>query len=176
MSDGKFLNIYRTTTWRAQWHDYSGGAYFVTINTHNHYHYFGEIKDGEMRLTEIGKVAEQCLRDISAHFPHVDVPLYVVMPNHIHAIIIVDSVKAQNFAPLQDATIPNKYGPQSRNLASVVRGFKIGVKKYATINHIPFAWQPRFYDHIIRDTNEMNSIADYIENNVAQWEYDKKNL
>jgi len=88
------LNVYRTTTWCAQWHDYSGGAFFVTINTQNHYHYFGEIKDSEMRLTEIGKVTEQCLRDISMHFTHVDVPLYVVMPNHIHAIIVVDSVKA----------------------------------------------------------------------------------
>ncbi|MBQ6276793.1 MAG: hypothetical protein IJK62_08820 [Bacteroidales bacterium] len=66
----------------------------------------------------------------------------------------------------------NKFAPQSKNLASVIRGIKISTTTFARKNAIPFAWQSRFYDHIIRDSAEMNSIAEYIENNVAQWECD----
>lgn len=78
-----------------------------------------------------------------------------------------------NFASLQQQQqqqpTGNKFGPQSKNLASVIRGFKIGVTKFANENNIPFAWQPRFYDRIIRNTDEMNRIAEYIEGNVARW-------
>ena len=55
----------------------------------------------------------------------------------------------------------------------MIRGFKIGVTKFARQNNIPFAWQSRYYDHIIRDSAEMNRIAEYIENNVAEWNENK---
>ena len=61
------------------------------------------------------------------------------------------------------------------NLASVIRGFKAGVTKFAKMNGITFAWQPRFYDRIIRNLEEWNLIATYIENNVGQWDMDKYN-
>ena len=66
----------------------------------------------------------------------------------------------------------NRFGPQSKNLASVIRGFKIGVTKFARQNRIPFEWQPRYYEHLIRNTDELYFIMDYIENNVANWEED----
>ena len=69
----------------------------------------------------------------------------------------------------------NKFGPQKRNLASVVRGIKSAVKSYANQNNIPFAWQSRYHDRIIRDRHEMNRIAEYIENNVINWAMDKYN-
>ena len=113
------------------------------------------------------------------------------MPNHIHAIIIINAptpvVETQNFASQKNTIHPNvetqniasqintnlqKFGPQSKNLASVVRGFKIGVTKYAIGHDLSFAWQPRFHDHIIRNQYEMNRIGDYISNNVAQWTED----
>lgn len=76
------------------------------------------------------------------------------------------------FASLQKEETKQKFGPQSKNLASVVRGFKIGVTKYANDHEISFAWQPRFNDHIIRNVHEMNHIADYIENNIIRWKED----
>ena len=173
----------------------------------------GEITNGVMRLSEMGQIAAQCMDEVHCHFPHVDVPIYVIMPNHVHAIIIINdgcSVETHNYAsPSQAEThnhaspLPSRvethnhaspsrvihsqdetqnfaslqrkhgFGPQSRNLASVIRGFKIGVKKYANARGLPFAWQSRFHDHIIRNADEMNRIVSYIENNVASWETDK---
>ena len=178
MMEEKFQGKYRITTIRASWHDYRCGAYFVTICTKDREHYFGEIKNDEkgnhvMNLSQIGKIADECWLAIPQHFPHVQIPLWVVMPDHIHGIVIIDDfVEAQNFAPPHDDK-PNKFGPQSKNLASVIRGFKIGVTSFARKNNIQFAWQSRYYDRIIRDSAEMNRIAEYIENNVAEWDENK---
>ncbi len=180
MSEEKFQGKYRITTFRAPWHNYRCGAYFVTICTKGREHYFGEIGndengDSKMYLSQIGEMADECWRAIPQHFPHVQIPLWVVMPDHIHGIVIIDDiVETQNFASLHDND-PNKFGPQSKNLASVIRGFKIGVTKFARQNNISFAWQSRYFDRIIRDTAEMNRIAEYIENNVAEWNLETKN-
>ena len=170
-----YKNKYRIPTARATWHDYKGGSYFVTICTKDRESYFGHIADGQMKYTDLGIYANDCLQAIPLHFPDAEIPVSIVMPNHIHAIIIINTptphVETQNFASLQKETI-QKFGPQSRNLASIVRGFKIGVTKYANNHDISFAWQPRFHDHIIRSQYEMNCIGDYINNNVAQWKED----
>ena len=177
MDSEKYQGKYRSGTSRVSWHDYRCGAYFVTICTKDREHYFGEIKNDEnnnpkMYFSQIGKIADECWRAIPQHFPHVEIPLWVVMPDHIHGIVIVGNlVDSQNFANLQTK---NKFGPQSKNLASIIRGFKIGVTKYAYENSIPFAWQRLYNDHIIRDSGEMNQIAEYIENNVAKWESDRQ--
>ena len=100
---------------------------------------------------------------------------------------ITDGVETQNFASLRhwqpqhpgllqqtdNVILPNnRFGPQSKNLASVIRGFKIGVTKFARQHNLPFEWQPRYYEHIIRNMEELDFITDYIENNVANWEED----
>lgn len=191
----RFQSKYRIPTTRVAWHDYKGGAYFVTICTAKRTHDFGEISNGQMSLSPVGICAQECAQNISVHFPHVDVPLFVVMPNHIHLIVIIhtdgngtgrndqNDVKTQNFASLhnhesqrnQHQRQQNNFGPQSKNLASVIRGFKIGVTKFSRQNNIPFEWQPRFHDRIIRNQEEMNRIAQYIEENVARWDFDKLN-
>ena len=66
----------------------------------------------------------------------------------------------------------NKFGPQSKNLGSIIRGFKVSVKKYSTMHNIPFAWQSRFYDHIIRNDEELNNVREYIRNNVLKHKKD----
>ena len=117
---------------------------------------------------------------------------FVVMPNHIHGIVIinnppvrtqrnnVNNVETQDFASLQRIQKQrkqpgNQFGPQSRNLGSIVRGFKIGVKKWTTINNVDFAWQSRYYDHIIRNENSLNRIRQYIFENPAKWAEDRNN-
>ena len=158
-----YHNKYRASSSRADWHNYRNGEYFVTICTKDRVNYFGEITDNEMVLSEIGKVANQCIIDTNKHFPDVEVPLHVIMPNHIHAIIIIKNMAGNE---------KQKFGPQSRNLASVIRGIKIGVTKHARNNNIPFEWQRLYYDTIIRSTDDMIRIATYIENNVANWHND----
>ena len=76
---------------RATWHDYNGGRYFVTFCTKNHDLYFGDVVDGKMELSKIGKYALRCIEKIPEINDNVAVPEFVVMPNHIHMIIIVDN-------------------------------------------------------------------------------------
>ena len=90
MSEDKYKNRYRIPSARANWHDYLGGAYFVTICTKDCEFYFGKIEDDQMHLSEIGKYADEQFRDVSLNYPYAVIPSYVVMPNHIHAIVIID--------------------------------------------------------------------------------------
>ncbi len=67
----------------------------------------------------------------------------------------------------------NKFGSQCNNLASILRGLKSAVTTFAQINNIEFDWQPRYYDHIIRDNESFHRISKYIANNPANWNDDK---
>ncbi len=84
------------------------------------------------------------------------------------------AVETQDLASLQPpaSLLPNRFGPQSQNLASIVRGYKIGVTKYARQNEIPFAWQARYHDHVIRNSGEYDRIRQYIRTNVQHWPED----
>lgn len=86
----KFKGLYRNETFRAQWWDYrSEGSYHITICTENRVHYFGEIINEQMCLSEIGKLAQQYWSEIPKHFPHIQLDEFVIMPNHIHGILII---------------------------------------------------------------------------------------
>lgn len=180
----KYKNKYRIPSTRMPHWDYGqNAAYFITICTKNREHFFGKISDGRMELSEIGKMAEKYWLEIPHHFPFVELDAFVIMPNHMHGIIIINkpdggsNIETQNIASLQNIASPqqpkNRFGPQSQNLASVIRGYKIGVTKNARINHPNFAWQSRYYDHIIRDEKSYNHISIYIANNPSKWQDDK---
>src|SRR3990172_3298186 len=172
-----FKNRYRIESIRLKNWDYHSSAYFVTICTRNRECFFGNVIETEMKLSSIGNIASRYWQEIPNHFPHVQLDEYVVMPNHVHGIVIIGDdniVETQNFASLQRK--PSKFGPQSKNLASIIRGYKIGVKKWSVINNILFAWQQRFYEHIIRDENELNTIREYVANNLINWADDEENL
>ncbi len=198
MSTGKFNNTYRIASARAQWWDYSSNAaYFITICTHNRLHFFGKIISNNMQLSQMGNFAQSCWFQIPNHFPFVQLGAFVVMPNHIHGIIIINksndgtpNLSSQNLLPpmvetLNFASLPpppqqqqqqqqtNKFGPQSQNLASIVRGYKIGVTKHSKNTNPDFKWQARYHDHIIRNDAEYQRINDYIETNPLKWENDK---
>lgn len=165
-----------------------------------------------MKLSEIGAIANQCWIEIPQHFPFVKLGAFVIMPNHVHGIIIIDkpndgrnikpndgrnihhnddrniqhNEETQNLASLsnikpddgrnmhQKTSIPkNKFGPQSKNLASIIRGFKIGVTKYARKIHADSIWQSGFYDHIVRNDQSYQRIEKYIIENPAKWGKDK---
>lgn len=202
MSD-KFQDQYRISSARLKNLDYGSNAiYFVTICTQNREHYFGKIADGNINLTDTGKIANRFWFEIPNHFPFVQLGEFVVMPNHVHGIIIINktdnndsvncgidgcacvdpTVETQNFASLPPPPIPpsnqpqnrgNIFGPQSQNLASIIRGYKIGVTKFARNNNIPFSWQSRFHDHIIRNHESFVRISDYIIHNPENWRDDK---
>ncbi len=179
---GKFKNKYRSETTRLQKWNYGwNAAYFVTICTKNRIHFLGNIINGENNLSEIGEMANKYWLEIPNHFPFVKLGAFVIMPNHVHGIVIIDKKNNDGFGVLVDtqnfAYLPqqkqNKFGPQSQNLASIIRGYKIGVTKYANNNNIGFAWQSRYYDHIIRDNISFSNIENYIINNPKKWNNDK---
>lgn len=167
---------------RAEFHDYSGGDYFVTICTQDKIQYFGKIIDGEMRLSEIGKYCHTQLDELRKHYPYCEVPLFIVMPNHIHAIISIVGTHGscvrkddQNDTHGNDNTkrTHEPCVPTVRTALSVViGGLKRAVTMYARRNNIEFGWQSRYHDHIIRGTRDGNKIAKYIENNVVRWAQD----
>jgi len=192
MSDDRFQDKYRIDSARAWWHDYDGGAYFITICTKDREHFCGEINDGKMILSKIGQYTKQCIEQIQQHNPYAEIPLYVIMPNHLHLIVnIVETVHAPSHNTQNENDIsetvhapslqPNRWkndtineemqfiSKQKRRLAVTIGNMKSAVTHYANQNHHYFAWQPRFYDRIVRDQPEMNRIASYIENNVANW-------
>ncbi|MDD5291282.1 MAG: transposase [Patescibacteria group bacterium] len=164
--------------YRYKGYDYSkDGLYFVTICTKDRELYFGDIVNEKMQLSKIGRAAERFWLEIPRHFPFVGLDEFIIMPNHIHGIIKIENVGTQNvgtqnFVFLQEG-YQNKLGPQSKNLSSIIRGFKIGVKKFCTSNNIVFAWQARFYDRIIRNEKELNNIRQYIINNPLKWELNR---
>lgn len=166
---------------RAKFLDYDGGDYFITICTGNKKQYFGKISDGEMHLSEIGLFVESQLKSASEYCKDIEIPLFVVMPNHIHAIVSVSC----NDIPLKyiDGNLqqrsPNptlRANPTCRRhvptLSRYISSLKGSVTKFAKSHNLEFGWQPRYHDHYIRGNNDGNRISDYILNNVARWQED----
>jgi len=165
-------------------YDYSQpGAYFITIVTHQREKLFGDVINGEMRLNDAGKIARQCWWDIPRHFPHVKLDEFVIMPNHIHGILIFvaagtknDIAGAKNFSPLQSQSSNMPKSP-SRTVGSVVRGFKIGVTKWFRQNTDVYnVWQRNYYEHIVRNKTELRRIRQYILQNPKRWAKDNENM
>ncbi len=146
--------------------------------------------ESQMQLSEIGKMAEsEWLKTLQLR-PDMNLELdaFQVMPNHFHSIIIIgeNEFNRRHAVYRRDAmhrvstttisktkTAANQFAPQSKNLGSIVRGYKSAVTTYARKNNIAFDWQARFHDHIIRSKDEYHHIVNYILNNVANWQKDK---
>ena len=176
---------------RAKWHKYNGAEYFVTICTADRAHYFGTVRAGQTQLTAVGECLRVQIENVQNHYPYAEIPLYVIMPNHVHLIVVIDSDKtppnvvgtrfiasvddigadAMNRVPTGGVT-GNKNPMLNETLGTVIRGLKARVTKFARENGIPFGWQSRYHDRIVRSQNEMNRIAEYIEQNPAKWESD----
>ncbi len=166
----KYLNKYRIETTRLPGWDYgSNASYYITINTKNRVHYFGKIVEKEMHLTKVGQAANDCWQEIPKHFSFVVLEKFVVMPDHVHGIIWINKPAVNDVVPFQK----NRFGPQSNNLASILRGYKIGVTNFAKSHNILFCWQRGFHDHIIRNERSFFAISKYIENNPGKWDIGK---
>lgn len=165
----RFLGTYRIESARLPEWDYSSsGWYFITICTKDHVPFLGEVVDGKMNLSHIGKiVAETWPRVVNIH-PGISLDAWVVMPNHFHAIVI-----------LQEETAGNKGRSQSNrnwrpgSLGVIVNWFKSScTKRIRKTGLKKFAWQSRYYDHVIRNDDDLRRIQEYILNNPERWEQD----
>ena len=154
-------------------YDYSNsGYYFVTICTDNHIKHFGKIENDKIVLNNLGKVVKKCLFDIPKHFPNAILDEFIIMPNHIHAIIITDytdesqKLVGTNIQSVGNENIRSLQNNRKTNLSSIIKGLKIGVTKWAKDNNYSnFKWQKSFYDRIIRNEKELLNIRKYIKFN-----------
>ena len=145
-------------------------AYFVTISTQNQACLFGEIVNEQMRLNDAGRVAQMVWKAIPDHFSQVEIDASVVMPNHIHGIIII--VGATHASP------PRQSGPPKGSLGAIVGSYKSAVsRRINQLHRTPGAtvWQRNYYEHIIRNNTGLNRIRKYIADNPARWDEDTEN-
>jgi REP element-mobilizing transposase RayT len=174
-----YKNKYRIKSTRLKYWDYSsGGIYYVTICTKNREYFFGNIINGQSKLSIIGEIVSNEWVKTEQIRKHVLLDEYIVMPNHLHGIVIIQNhdVETHGHASLQTQH-KNKFGPQSKNLPAIIRGFKgTTTKQIHNIGFNNFAWQPRYYEHIIRNEKDLNRVREYIRNNPLQWQFDKENI
>lgn len=169
--------------------DYSKpGAYFITICTKNRERLFGDVVDGKMVLNDGGKAAERCWMEIPLHYPNVVPDEFVIMPDHVHGIIVINeqspnhgeqlvSAVVQHFEPLPKNLQPkqNKYQKIiPRSIGSMIRGYKIGVTKWFRQNtDIFIVWQRNYHEQIIHTKTELQKIRNYIIENPLKWKNDE---
>lgn len=197
-------NKNKASSMRAQWWDYGwNGTYFITICTANRNHFFGEIVDKKIKLSHAGVIANLLWHDIPHRCKHVELGDFVIMPNHLHGILILDRADHDPPDLLKDSedseidipdnetkTLPlewqwappeeykrrkkmSEISPKAGSVSVIVRSYKSAVTKHA--NRLGFAngWQSLFHDHIIRNQYQFMRISRYIQNNPKNWKEDR---
>jgi REP element-mobilizing transposase RayT len=187
----KYLNKYRSESIRLKGWDYrSGGAYFITICTKNREHFFGECQNGIMKLSTAGMIVQGCWFQIPYLNLHVELGAFVVMPNHIHGILILDdidnTVEIDGSVEMFDSNISttttnnqkNQYfkniSPKSGSVSRIIQQYKTVCTKHIkqACPNLKFHWQSLFHDHIIRDETSFQRISNYIKQNPSKWTED----
>jgi len=168
-------------------YDYSlAGAYFVTICAHNRTCIFADIADGEIRLNDLGRVVTECWNEIPRHFPGVELDVFAVMPNHLHGIAMlprdewcteVNDNTGRGKACL--APTPRRFGtPPPNSLSSIIGSFKSAASRRINIlRRTPGApvWQRNYYEHVIRNREDLHEVQQYILDNPLRWAMDNEN-
>ncbi len=165
-----YRNKYRVETTRLQNWDYaSDGRYYITICTKKREQFLGKIEKGVMILNKRGRIVEQCWFDLEKHYHNLRLDAFVIMPNHIHGIMIIDNstIVETGFKPVS-----------THGIFEFVRAFKtFSSRRINELDNTPgrTRWQSRFHDHIIRYEREFIRIQQYIRDNPLSWENDSMN-
>ncbi|MBU1936163.1 transposase [bacterium] len=139
----------------------SSGAYFVTLVVAGRECCLSYISDGLNKLTDTGKLVVQGWRWLAEQYAYVSLDEFIVMPNHVHGILLFDNDKTRGLT-----------------LGRIVAAFKtITTRDINCLRNTPGKrfWQKDFYEHVIRDERDMARIREYIANNPLQWSLDKEN-
>lgn len=173
---------------RLKGYDYSqAGAYFITICVQNRLHLFGNIEDGVMNLNPAGQMVERWWQEVPHKFPTLEIDEYVVMPNHFHAIIVIDDQSGGSHQAGGHIGPPLPRPPDGNRpnftVGTIMQWFKtMTTNEY--IRHVkqdrwtPFPgklWQRDYFEHIVRNQESLNRIRAYIASNPATWDQDREN-
>lgn len=157
---------------RLKKYDYSqSGSYYITLCVKNRLCLFGEIRNQEMQLNDLGKTITQCWDWLQQQYKYVHVAEYIVMPDHTHAIIAI------NAYPGGSRTAPTDHG-RSKSLGRLVGAFKtVSTKKINALRQTPGfdLWQRNYYEHVVRDETELHELRRYIRENPIKWDIDPEN-
>jgi len=165
-------------------YDYTqAGAYFVTIVAWHRECLFGEIRNGEMMLSRYGEIVQKWWTEIPVHFPNVETGAFIIMPNHVHGIILIE--ERRGTVPVPDDDIyPHIKGGETPPLRMPTLGQIVAYFKYKSTKEMNLAdntgtvtkfWQRNYYEHIIRDDIDLHNKADYIDSNPLLWDQDDEN-
>ena len=171
-------DIHHRRSIRLQGYDYSqNGAYFVTVCTQNKECLFGEIVGVKMAMNDAGAIAYDEWVKTSEMRENIKLDEFVVMPNHIHGIIIIHNVVDCSRGTMHRAPTVERFGnPTSNSVPTIIRGFKSAVtKQINVIRNMPGipVWQRNYFEHIIRDEESLWKIREYIVNNPTNWQQDE---
>ncbi len=177
---------------RLKGYDYSQtGAYFVTICTQNWLHLFGEIANEAMVLNDAGMMVVKWWNELRNKFQDIELDEFVVMPNHFHGILQIFDVNAvgadQRVCPRVYPDNVGEHKEKGKHIGLPLHRMMQWFKTMSTNEYIrnvrnnhwtPFIkklWQRNYYDHIVRNENELNRIREYIIINPMQWHCDREN-
>jgi putative transposase len=174
----KWNGKYRIPSARASWWDYGdNGIYFITICTENRKHFLGTCENGKLVLSTIGAIVQGFWYEIPRHFSFVKLETFIVMPNHIHGILIIDKPENSTIKPPIDKTPAQlRAGNQGKDTVSSILGsYKSVCTKHINkvFPQINFGWQDLFWDSIISDNDTFDIVANYIVVNPSKWKEDK---
>jgi putative transposase len=155
---------------RLKGYNYStAGAYFITICTHEREQLFGDILDRTMVLNKLGHIAQLHWEKLARHHPNLIVDRSVVMPNHLHGILILD------LSILHERGYPNE---DIKSISEIIGSFKTfsarEINKIRKLKGVP-VWQRNYYERIIRSETELDYVRQYIVNNPINWQTDINN-
>ncbi|MDG6881398.1 Transposase and inactivated derivatives [Phocoenobacter uteri] len=160
-------NKFKSKSLRLRYWNYQNSAvYFVTICTKNKVHYFGEIVQEKIHYSPIGSICYVLWNEMQHRNKHIILGDFVIMPNHIHAILILLSDNIENNNHLGTNRFQN-IGKNS--LSSIIGGYKSSVSRYAHKLNFEFQWQSNFYEHIVRNEYSLEKISQYILENPTKW-------
>jgi len=149
------------------------GAYFVTICTYQKQCWFGDVVNGEMRCNQLGKIVDTFWQALPRRFPHIQLNDFVVMPNHLHGILIITNQGNHE----QSSYTTEKFSqPVPGSIPTVIRSFKSAVSKRINLmrrTKEPSIWQRNYYESITRIATDLYTVRQYIANNPQQWAEDE---
>jgi putative transposase len=158
---------------RLSGYDYSqDGAYFITISVKKRQGLLGNIVKNQMQLNNYGKIVEKSLEWLSQAYDQVELDEWVIMPNHLHVIVVISANRrgGSRTAP----TDVSKIKPLGRLIGAFKTTSTKQINFIRKTNGIPF-WQRNFYEHVIRDDHSFNRIREYIVTNPLRWDLDREN-
>lgn len=163
---------------RLKGYDYTQpGSYFITICTWQRHCLFGEITHGQMQLNRYGRIVQKHWQNLIRHHQYMELGEFVIMPNHIHGILILKGVSEERKSlDIESTLIKLEKSPKKHGIPEIIRGFKtFSARQINTVRDtlgVP-VWQRNYYEHIIRNQQAYDKIYQYIKDNPVLWEVDQ---